>query len=48
MNPLMNSVGSNAEGKLNCINAVVITHKTGTTSSRACFALKISPIFRLL
>ena len=26
MNPLMNSVGSNAEGKLNCINAVVITH----------------------
>lgn len=25
MNPLMNSVGSNAEGKLNCINAVVIT-----------------------
>ena len=23
-------------------------HKTGTTSSRACFALKISPIFRLL
>lgn len=28
MNPLMNSVGSNAEGKLNCINAVVITHKS--------------------
>lgn len=27
MNPLMNSVGSNAEGKLNCINAVVITQK---------------------
>ena len=27
MNPLMNSVGSNAEGKLNCINAVVITHQ---------------------
>lgn len=27
MNPLMNSVGSNAEGKLNCINAVVITHE---------------------
>ena len=27
MNPLMNPVGSNAEGKLNCINAVVITHK---------------------
>lgn len=26
MNPLMNSVGSNTEGKLNCINAVVITH----------------------
>lgn len=26
MNPLMNPVGSNAEGKLNCINAVVITH----------------------
>nr|DAQ53537.1 MAG TPA: hypothetical protein [Caudoviricetes sp.] len=26
MNPLMNSVGSNAEGKLDCINAVVITH----------------------
>lgn len=25
MNPLMNPVGSNAEGKLNCINAVVIT-----------------------
>lgn len=25
MNPLMNSVGSNAEGKLDCINAVVIT-----------------------
>nr|DAF30166.1 MAG TPA: hypothetical protein [Caudoviricetes sp.] len=22
----MNSVGSNTEGKLNCINAVVITH----------------------
>lgn len=30
MNPLMNSVGSNAEGKLDCINAVVITHETGT------------------
>lgn len=28
MNPLMNSVGSNAEGKLNCINAVVITQET--------------------
>lgn len=28
MNPLMNPVGSNAEGKLNCINAVVITQKT--------------------
>ena len=28
MNPLMNPVGSNAEGKLNCINAVVITHKS--------------------
>ena len=27
MNPLMNSVGSNAEEKLNCINAVVITHQ---------------------
>ena len=27
MNPLMNSVGSNAEGKLNCINAVVITQR---------------------
>ena len=27
MNPLMNSVGSNAEGKLDCINAVVITQK---------------------
>ena len=27
MNPLMNSVGSNAEGKLNCINAVVITQQ---------------------
>ena len=26
MNPLMNPVGSKAEGKLNCINAVVITH----------------------
>lgn len=26
MNPLMNPVGSNAEGKLDCINAVVITH----------------------
>lgn len=25
MNPLMNPVGSKAEGKLNCINAVVIT-----------------------
>ena len=30
MNPLMNSVGSNAEGKLNCINAVVITQKAFT------------------
>lgn len=30
MNPLMNSVGSNAEGKLNCINAVVITQKSYT------------------
>lgn len=30
MNPLMNSVGSNAEGKLNCINAVVITQKSFT------------------
>ena len=29
MNPLMNPVGSNAEGKLNCINAVVITQKIG-------------------
>ena len=28
MNPLMNSVGSNAEEKLNCINAVVITHES--------------------
>ena len=27
MNPLMNPVGSNAEGKFNCINATVITHK---------------------
>ena len=27
MNPLMNPVGSNAEGKFNCINAVVITQK---------------------
>lgn len=27
MNPLMNPVGSNAEGKLNCINAVVITQQ---------------------
>ena len=27
MNPLMNPVGSNAEGKLDCINAVVITHE---------------------
>ena len=27
MNPLMNPAYSNAEGKLNCINAVVITHK---------------------
>lgn len=27
MNPLMNPVGSNAEGKLNCINAVVITQE---------------------
>lgn len=27
MNPLMNSVGSNAEEKLNCINAVVITQQ---------------------
>lgn len=32
MNPLMNSVGSNAEGKLNCINAVVITHKSTVIS----------------
>lgn len=31
MNPLMNPVGSNAEGKLNCINAVVITQKCFTT-----------------
>ena len=30
MNPLMNPVGSNAEGKLNCINAVVITQKKYT------------------
>lgn len=30
MNPLMNSVGSNAEGKLDCINAVVITQKKFT------------------
>lgn len=30
MNPLMNSVGSNAEGKLNCINAVVIMQKKFT------------------
>lgn len=30
MNPLMNPVGSNAEGKLNCINAVVITQKRFT------------------
>ena len=27
MNPLMNPVGSKAEGKLNCINAVVIMHQ---------------------
>ena len=30
MNPLKNPVGSNAEGKLNCINAVVITQKIVT------------------
>ena len=30
MNLLMNPVGSNAEGKLNCINAVVIMQKTYT------------------
>lgn len=30
------------------IYSVAMFHKTGTTSSRACFALKISPIFRLL
>ena len=27
MNPLVNPVGSKAEGKLNCINAVVIMHQ---------------------
>ena len=32
MNPLMNPVGSNAEGKLNCINAVVITQKRFTSN----------------
>lgn len=37
MNPLMNSVGSNAEGKLNCINAVVITQKKALVSASAFF-----------
>ena len=38
MNPLMNPVGSNAEGKLNCINAVVITHtKNDLGSSKSFF-----------
>ena len=38
MNPLMNPVGSNAEGTLNCINAVVITH-VGASS------VSLAPIF---
>lgn len=37
MNPLMNSVGSNAEGKLNCINAVVITQKKALALASAFF-----------
>ena len=34
MNPLMNSVGSNAEEKLNCINAVVITQTITVISTQ--------------
>ena len=37
MNPLMNPVGSNAEGKLNCINAVVITQKKALALASAFF-----------
>lgn len=48
MNPLMNSVGSNAEGKLNCINAVVITHQNSRfLIENGCFFVshgKISPL----
>ena len=43
MNPLMNSVGSNAEGKLNCINAVVITQtRFGRTPISSAAALPCS------
>ena len=49
MNPLMNPVGSNAEGKLNCINAVVITQKATTIFVRRlplllCFSPFLSTI----
>ena len=37
MNPLMNSVGSNAEEKLNCINAVVITQEKALAFASAFF-----------
>lgn len=39
MNPLMNPVGSKAEGKLNCINAVVITHNGAVAMIQVATAL---------
>lgn len=39
MTPLMNPVGSNAEGKLNCINAVVITHESTLHLCRVLFCV---------
>ena len=37
MNPLMNPVGSKAEEKLNCINAVVITQKDHDSKNHGLF-----------
>ena len=45
MNPLMNSVGSNAEEKLNCINAVVITHNRTPVSVQ--WGIKVGVLFLL-
>ncbi len=49
MNPLMNPVGSNAEGKFNCINATVITQNSSEVSmtSELFLFLELEEIYNL-